>query len=72
VTHRSNFLKLSEHITMAEVAGTALDPKGCDFVLNRGHVPILEFNADGTSYWHASMLFLRSRGVNQTDVPTGR
>jgi hypothetical protein len=72
VTHRSRFLKLSAHITMAEVAGTALDSKSYDFVLNRGHVPMLAFNADGTSCWHAPMLFLRSREVNQTDVPTGR
>jgi DNA-binding beta-propeller fold protein YncE len=30
------------------VVGTALDSKGHVFVLNRGHTPILEFNADGS------------------------
>ena len=43
-----NFLKLPEHMNMAEVVGTALDSKGHVFVLNRGHQPILEFNADGS------------------------
>jgi len=43
-----NFLKLPEHINMAEVVGTALDSKGHVFVLNRGHTPILEFNPDGS------------------------
>jgi sugar lactone lactonase YvrE len=43
-----NFLKLPDHINMAEVVGTALDSKGHVFVLNRGHQPILEFNADGS------------------------
>jgi streptogramin lyase len=43
-----NFLKLPETINMAEVVGTALDSKGHVFVLNRGHEPILEFNADGS------------------------
>lgn len=43
-----NFLKLPEHIYMAEVVGTAIDSKGHIFVLNRGHNPILEFNADGS------------------------
>jgi DNA-binding beta-propeller fold protein YncE len=43
-----NFLKLPEHLNMAEVVGTALDSKGHVFVLNRGHQPILEFNADGS------------------------
>src|ERR1700681_3672181 len=54
-----NFLKLPEHINMAEVVGTALDSKGHVFVLNRGHQPILEFNPDGT--------FMRSIGEG---IPT--
>ena len=49
-----NFLKLPPNIYMAEVVGTALDSKGHVFVLNRGHNPILEFNADGS--------FMRSIG----------
>jgi hypothetical protein len=64
VTHRSNFLKLSAHITMAEVAGTALDSKSYDFVLNRRHVPILAFNADGhvlLAYAHAVPAIVRGQ-----------
>jgi sugar lactone lactonase YvrE len=54
-----NFLKLPEHLNMAEVVGTALDSKGHVFVLNRGHTPILEFNPDGS--------FMRSIGEG---IPT--
>ena len=43
-----NFLKLPDDVHMAEVVGVTVDQKGHIIVANRGHRPLLEFNADGT------------------------
>ncbi len=43
-----NFLKLPDGVYMAEVVGVSVDSKGRVVVANRGKLPLMEFNADGT------------------------
>ncbi len=43
-----NFLKLPEGVYMAEVVGVSVDSKGRIVVTNRGKLPLMEFNPDGS------------------------
>jgi hypothetical protein len=43
-----NFLKLPDGVYMAEVVGVSVDSKGRIVVANRGKLPLMEFNPDGS------------------------